>query len=169
MHGFWLFPYERCNGILGKQPNNNRAIESQLMERFLKDNFVQSFNFPDEYQSEFRPAISEIMSASTHKLLLDDLQVQFPSRCSLGVLDMDDHHLLTCLYGKLHPNETNFTINLAYYNYSSVALYGDCFHCSQSNSKSKSYIAMANGMLNYLANLLQLLKILSILMQCIGL
>ena len=35
---FWLFSFERYNGILGKQPSNNREIESQLMQRFLRDN-----------------------------------------------------------------------------------------------------------------------------------
>ena len=33
---FWLFSYERYNGILGNQPSNNRHIEPQLMTRFLK-------------------------------------------------------------------------------------------------------------------------------------
>ena len=37
-HTFWLFSFERYNGLLGKQPTNNRSIEIQLMNRFLKDN-----------------------------------------------------------------------------------------------------------------------------------
>lgn len=32
VYAFWLFSYERYNGILGNQPNNNKAIETQLME-----------------------------------------------------------------------------------------------------------------------------------------
>ena len=38
LHSFWLFPFERYNGILEVQPTNNRSIEMQLMRRFLKDN-----------------------------------------------------------------------------------------------------------------------------------
>lgn len=38
LHGFWLFAFERYNGILGQQPNNNRSIEVQLMSRFLQNN-----------------------------------------------------------------------------------------------------------------------------------
>ena len=38
LHSFWLFSFERYNGLLGSQPNNNRSIEVQLMSRFLKDN-----------------------------------------------------------------------------------------------------------------------------------
>ena len=38
LHGFWLYSFERYNGLLGKQPTNNRSIELQLIKRFLKDN-----------------------------------------------------------------------------------------------------------------------------------
>ena len=37
-HSFWLFPFERYNGILGSQPTNNRSVEVQLMRRFHTDN-----------------------------------------------------------------------------------------------------------------------------------
>ena len=37
LYSFWLFAFERFNGILGKLPNNNRAIEVQMMKRFLCD------------------------------------------------------------------------------------------------------------------------------------
>ena len=33
---YWLFPFERYNGVLGNQPNNNRSIELQLMRRFKR-------------------------------------------------------------------------------------------------------------------------------------
>lgn len=29
----WLFSFERYNGLLGKQPTNNKAIEPQLMQK----------------------------------------------------------------------------------------------------------------------------------------
>lgn len=35
LHGFWLFAYERYNGVLGNYPNNNKSIEPQLMKKFL--------------------------------------------------------------------------------------------------------------------------------------
>ena len=38
VYSFWLFPFERYNGILEDQPTNNRSIEMQLMRRFLRDN-----------------------------------------------------------------------------------------------------------------------------------
>ena len=30
LNKFWLFAFERFNGILGKLPNNNRSIERQI-------------------------------------------------------------------------------------------------------------------------------------------
>ena len=38
MASFWLFSFERYNGLLGNQPTNNRSIEIQLMQRFTDDN-----------------------------------------------------------------------------------------------------------------------------------
>lgn len=36
IHAFWLFSFERYNGLLGKQRNNNKAIEIQLMRCFFE-------------------------------------------------------------------------------------------------------------------------------------
>ena len=55
VYAFWCFSFERYNGILGSQPNNNRSIEPQLMSRFLRDNFVYSFNFPTQFCEDFSP------------------------------------------------------------------------------------------------------------------
>lgn len=31
LHGYWLYAFERYNGILGAMPNNKKSIEIQLM------------------------------------------------------------------------------------------------------------------------------------------
>ena len=36
---FWLFSFERFNGLLGDLPTNNRLIETQVKQRFVHDNF----------------------------------------------------------------------------------------------------------------------------------
>lgn len=53
-HGFWLFAFERCNGILGSMPNNNRSAEVQLMNRFVADNMLASIELPHEYSEDLR-------------------------------------------------------------------------------------------------------------------
>ena len=42
LHAFWLFSYERFNGVLGNYPNNNKSIEPQLMNRFCQDSILLS-------------------------------------------------------------------------------------------------------------------------------
>ncbi len=37
LSSFWLFPFERYNGILEGTPTNNRSVEVQIMQRFLLD------------------------------------------------------------------------------------------------------------------------------------
>jgi len=41
-YGYWLFSFERYNGILGKYHTNRKAIEVQLMRKFLNDMYVRS-------------------------------------------------------------------------------------------------------------------------------
>ena len=50
---FWLFPFERYNGFLGKIPNNNCSIEAQLMQRFISDQSVLTLSRPHEFQEDF--------------------------------------------------------------------------------------------------------------------
>lgn len=58
LHGFWLFSFERFNGLLGQQPNNNRSIEVQLMSRFLRDNTQLSMQLPEQFTEEFLPVFT---------------------------------------------------------------------------------------------------------------
>ncbi len=53
VYGFWLFSYERYNGILQHQPTSNRCIEIQIMRRFLQDNTAYAFQPPAEFQDDF--------------------------------------------------------------------------------------------------------------------
>ena len=39
LSSFWLFSFERFNGLLGNLPTNNRSIEVQVMRRNVHDNF----------------------------------------------------------------------------------------------------------------------------------
>lgn len=57
LHGFWCFPFERFNGLLGSLPNNNRSIEVQLMKRFLRDSTLMSLPSPNMFATEFASLI----------------------------------------------------------------------------------------------------------------
>ena len=49
LHGFWLYAFERYNGLLGTMPHNNHSIEVQIMNRFLKDNEVFRAELPLDF------------------------------------------------------------------------------------------------------------------------
>ena len=41
-YGYWLFSFERYNGILGKVHTNQMAIETQLMKKFIDNMYIKS-------------------------------------------------------------------------------------------------------------------------------
>lgn len=49
LHGFWLFSFERYNGVLGQTSTNNRSIEFQFMRRFQEDNELITLPHPEEF------------------------------------------------------------------------------------------------------------------------
>ena len=53
LHEFWLFPFERLNGVLGQFPNNNKSIEVQLLKRFMNNQLVTKIPRPTEFQEDF--------------------------------------------------------------------------------------------------------------------
>ena len=53
LNHFWLFAFERFNGILGKLPNNNRSIETQMMKRFINDTAVLRKPCPEQFKDDF--------------------------------------------------------------------------------------------------------------------
>ena len=120
MQEFWLFSFERYNGILGKQPTNNRDIESQLMERFLRENAVQSSSYPEDFREDL---LSITESVSVNKVVgsvLDtvsyvDPGFVAPTRCSRGVLTTNEIDTLKKLVLKITGIPYSFTINGKYY------------------------------------------------------
>ena len=58
VYAFWPFTFERYNGILGSQSTNNKAIEPQLMNCFLRVIFAFTFDFPSKFYDNFSPVCS---------------------------------------------------------------------------------------------------------------
>ena len=77
---FWLFSFERYNGILGKQPNNNRAIESQLMNRFLRDNLAYSYPFPHIFENELLSLIPSDQLVGSVNDTLTAIKFELPAK-----------------------------------------------------------------------------------------
>ena len=64
LHGFWLYAFERYNGILGSAPTNKRSIEIQLKDHFVHDSSVMSEQLPLEFQEEFKRHFSSVSHSS---------------------------------------------------------------------------------------------------------
>ena len=73
LHGFWCFSFERYNGILGAYPTNNRAIEIQLMRKFISQIKSKVFVFPDIYQDKFIEFFNHQKSKGSLKTTLDPI------------------------------------------------------------------------------------------------
>lgn len=50
-HGFWCFPFERYNGILGGYPTNNKNVEVQLLNRFIRHQSSKRMSIENEWFS----------------------------------------------------------------------------------------------------------------------
>ena len=53
LNHFWLFAFERFNGILGQLPNNNKSIETQMMKHFIADTEIFRVPIPTEFKDDF--------------------------------------------------------------------------------------------------------------------
>ena len=53
VYNFWLFSFERYNGILGSRPTNKKDIEVQIMSRFSRDQCALNIPFPHRHQQQF--------------------------------------------------------------------------------------------------------------------
>ena len=51
VQGFWLFSFEWFNGMLSKQPNNNKCIKVQLIHRLTRNLLLRPNDLPSEYRS----------------------------------------------------------------------------------------------------------------------
>ena len=61
---FWLFSFERCNIILGKQPSNNKNIEPQSVQWVLNYNVAIPLieSYPNDFSDGFQPLLQSVTS-----------------------------------------------------------------------------------------------------------
>lgn len=55
VYSFWLFSFERLNGILGSYHTNSHDISVQIMRRFLSNDYYSFHNWPTEYRDQLSP------------------------------------------------------------------------------------------------------------------
>ena len=64
IYSFWLFSFERFNGILGGLPTNKKLIEVQIFRCFLRDNICYDLTFPIELKDSLGSIIEGLVEAS---------------------------------------------------------------------------------------------------------
>ena len=57
VYAFWLFAFERMNGIMGSFHTNNRSISVQLAQHFFDSKEYTPLKWPKELADEFIPLL----------------------------------------------------------------------------------------------------------------
>ena len=151
LHGFWLFSFERYNGILGKISTNNRSIEYQFMRRFLEDSESVSFSHPEMYDHEFSPLFSTrplhgSVSENTIGLeesLIDESSITFPNQYKRALFSSNEVDNLRQMYSKMyHVPANSIEIGYAFKKYTTISMKGKHIGCKSSRSKSSSIVVV---------------------------
>ena len=138
----WLFSFERYNGLLGKQPTNNRAIEPQLMQTFLRSNAAILLPCPQEFKEELGIFEAPDRTVGSVNETLTGNNFTLPSKFKRKALHSLSINTLKQLYCKIKTTEPNHVVpNSIIIKYSSVTLKGKVF--STSKKKDDPYVAFA--------------------------
>ena len=129
---FWLFSFERYNGIFENFPTSTR-VEIQLMQRFISEFSLSSFCLPESFQSEFSCILPTISTPILHGSLKstfhsvdnqpgslkdlnnwssDTIEVNKPNSYHLSVFHqhhniVELHSLFSALYPHISTDETS--------------------------------------------------------------
>ena len=159
IHSFWVFAFERYNGILESLPNNNRCIEPQMMQRFIHDILTLSVNLPEEFHDILNPhlpsthcssnrvagsladTISPCSDTTTDSWDYQESSMELPSSRYRYLLDTTQVQLLSYLYSKLF-NVTPDCIDLpsVCWKYTSITFNGKNLGSFNTRSASSSTI-----------------------------
>ena len=148
IHSFWLFPFERYNGILEGQPSNNRSIEMQLMRRFQNDNLnlhlhQESKAWPDaDIFLDALPSPSyDILSPANF-----DTSVTPGPKSVISSLSQDLVQCLSKLYSKLYPTHSQLFdrgeifVPSTFRKYSTINWHGQTLNVSFHGQKKTCYV-----------------------------
>ncbi|XP_078670900.1 uncharacterized protein LOC144911017 isoform X2 [Branchiostoma floridae x Branchiostoma belcheri] len=145
LHGFWLFSFERYNGLLGSETTNNREIELQIMRKFLISDFAHNLPLPTYLSEVFSPLFERFCSdtkfvdvpnekerelflmgtsrtASNVDWARDDQTIKLPPVFTRKALSEDDTRYLEQTYNAMYPNEEINATSMA----KVVRNYGTC-------------------------------------------
>ena len=152
LHNFWLFAFERFNGLLGKLPNNNHSIEVQMMRRFQYNADSVSLTAPDLFHEEFEhlfPACKTNLSCATdttptvnnwsYESVIPKLGL--PKSCTLGSFASFEVDQLQQLYSRMYQvPESIIEVCSMFKRYRAVLFGGVSLGSHKSRSRSSSIV-----------------------------
>ena len=163
--GFWLFSFERYNGILGDFCTNNKSVELQLMPKFAKDQAICDLEFPERFGAELQPLLSKFKNNSCSNLLFvnrgvilrlltladgaidlanelwfDVSSFSFGGPHTVEKVDQDELAYLKEVYEIFFPNISSSIIPAFYDKYASVECAGENYGSRFSRLNRSAYI-----------------------------
>ena len=149
VYSFWLFSFERFNGLLGAIPSNKRSIEPQLMKRFVCDQQLHSESLVSELDASntreilssfhvLKGSVSQQTNSETiHSLssILSTVQYSILGTTVEDVLETDSFTLLSSRYSAEEPT---FVKCLRMYQKIGAVLYNDRIHGSSQSRRFKA-------------------------------
>lgn len=90
--GFWLYSFERYNGMLGKFPTNQKHIEVQLMQRFETEMQLYALTPPESFKN-FSPLLKAVTGGvhEHHLIQMTDFRLY---RLSSSIFQAEDAMIL---------------------------------------------------------------------------
>ena len=103
IYAFWLFSFERFNGILGAYSTNKRNIEVQLMRKFINQQKVKDLKFPEEYVELYEAVFgSHKQSGSLYHTSSPESMLQLKHMCTAPINQITSFKITECVK-PLHP------------------------------------------------------------------
>jgi hypothetical protein len=132
---FWLFSFERYNGLLSHQPKGTYMIESQLMKRFLYDSFADSFRFPSEFTADFSSVYHfkdkrYCGSVKQSPEPQSDDAYELPKQSTRSILYDSDKQNICKIYEQQHPGVEVVSVNSVYLKYRSMVICGKQYNAN---------------------------------------
>ena len=150
---FWLFAFERYNGILGKLPNNNRSIEIQSMKRFITDQSILTLPRPHNFKEEFdcllqvtpdKGSLGNCLGVPMERgrsYLSTQHSIQMPKHYRRCVFSSSDIADLKQLFSKMYYiPEQNIEPNTSYKRYSYSTINGKTIGSYRGCHRNSSFV-----------------------------
>jgi hypothetical protein len=162
---FWLFSFERYNGIMASLPTSKHYIEIQLMHQFithdkalalqfdlldLPDSSSQCFFSDDTQNTHLSKSLSNLFLLSVTELsgittwsMSDYGDFPRETTCVSDGIDAVDHSMLVDMYRTIYPSIpiSSEDVSQTYDKCSCVSYRGDLYGCvKDTHTKSSSHV-----------------------------